>query len=83
MYPVIQETQGILEDGRLHIGDNDLLKVHLLNSAIKMSTERGRGKLVKIHPMMHIDGTAALLDALTGRQKYFSEIGEQLKNEVK
>ena len=83
LYGVIQETQGILEDGRLHIGDNDLLKVHLLNSAIKMSTERGRGKLVKIHPMMHIDGTAALLDAMTVRQKYFSEIGEQLKNEVK
>lgn len=82
LYGVIQETQGLLEDGKIHIGDNDLLKMHLLNSAIKMSTERGRGKLVKLSPSLHIDGTAALLDAMTVRQKWYAEIGEQLKNEV-
>jgi phage terminase large subunit-like protein len=82
LFGVIQETQGLLEDGRVHIGDNDLLKVHLLNSAIKMSTERGRGKLVKLSPNDHIDGTAALLDAMTVRQKHYAEIGDQLKNEV-
>lgn len=82
LYGVIQEAQGLLEDGRIHIGDNDLLKMHLLNSAIKMSNERGRGKLVKLSPALHIDGTAALLDAMTVRQKYYTEIGEQLKNEV-
>lgn len=80
LFGVIQETQGLLEDGKIHIGDNDLLKIHLLNSAIKMSTERGRGKLVKLSPSDHIDGTAALLDAMCVRQKWFSEIGEQLKN---
>ena len=80
LYGVIQETQGLLEDGKLHIGDNDLLKSHLLNSAIKMSTERGRGKLIKLSPSLHIDGTAALLDAMTVRQKWFAEIGEQLRN---
>ena len=82
LYGVIQETQGLLEDGKVRIGDNDLLKMHLLNSAIKMSNERGRGKLVKLSPLLHIDGTAALLDAMTVRQKYFAEIGEQLRNEV-
>ena len=81
LYGVIQETQGYLEDGRIHIGDNDILKAHLLNSAIKMSTERGRGKLVKLSPSLHIDGTAALLDAMTVRQKWYSDIGDQLKNE--
>ena len=81
LYGVMQETQGMLEDGRIHIGDNDLLKIHLLNSAIKMSTERGRGKLIKLSPAAHIDGTAALLDAMTVRQKWFAEIGDQLKNE--
>ena len=81
LYPVIQETQGLLEDHRIHIGDNDLLKMHLLNSAIKMSTERGRGKLVKLSPSLHIDGCAALLDAMTVRQKWHAEIGEQLRNE--
>ena len=80
LYPVIQETQGLLEDGKIHIGDNDLLKMHLLNGAIKMSVERGRGKLVKISPNAHIDGAAALLDAMTVRQKWAAEIGEQLKN---
>ena len=80
LYPVIQEMQGLLEDRQLHIGDNDLLKIHLLNSAVKISTERGRGKLVKLSPNDHIDGTAALLDALTVRQKWYGEIGEQLKN---
>ena len=81
LYSVIMETQGILEDCKLHIGENDLLKAHLLNSAIKMSTERGRGKLVKLSPSLHIDGAAALLDAMTMRSKYYAEIGEQLKNE--
>lgn len=81
LYGVIQETQGMIEDGRIHIGDNDLLKIHLLNSAIKMSNERGRGKLVKLSPLLHIDGTAAILDAMTVRQKYYAEIGAQLKNE--
>ncbi len=81
LHGVIQETEGLLRDGKIHIGDNDLLKVHLLNSAIKLNVERGRGKLVKINPNMHIDGCAALIDAMTVRQKYYGEIGEQLKNQ--
>ena len=81
LYGVMMESEGLLKDGKIHIGDNDLLKSHLLNSAIKMSTERGRGKLVKIHPTSHIDGVAALLDAMTVRQKYYSEIGAQLRND--
>ena len=81
LYPVLKETEGLLADGVIHIGDNDLLKIHLLNSAIKMNTERGRGKLIKVAPSVHIDGTAALIDAMTVRQKWFAEIGEQLRNE--
>ena len=81
LYPCLMLTQGMLEDKKIHIGDNDLLKAHLLNSAIKMSTERGRGKLVKLAPSLHIDGVAALIDAMTVRDKYYAEIGEQLKNE--
>ena len=81
LYPVIQEVEGLMKDGVINIGDNDLLKIHLLNSAIKMSTERGRGKLVKLSPTVHIDGTASLLDAFTVRQKWWSEVGNQLANE--
>ena len=80
LYGVMLEMEGLLNDGKIHIGDNDLLKIHLLNSAMKMSTERRRGKLVKVNPSLHIDGCAALLDALCVRQKWYGEIGEQLKN---
>lgn len=80
LHPVIQEVEGYLKDGRIHIGDNDLLKIHFFNSALKVSTEKGRSKLVKIKPTSHIDGMAALLDAMTVRQKWFSEIGGQLEN---
>ena len=81
LWPVLQEMEGLIKDGRIYIGDNDLLKSHLLNAAIKMSTERGRGRLVKINQRARIDGVAALADAMTVRQKWFGEIGVQLRNE--
>lgn len=81
LWGVIQETDGLLRDGKLHIGDNDLLKIHLLNTAIKMNAERGRGRIIKLAPTDHIDGCAALLDAMTVRQKYYPEIGDRLRNE--
>ena len=81
LHGVLQEMEGLMKDGKVHCGDNDLLKVHLLNSAIKMSTERGRGKLVKLSPNAHIDGVAALSDAFCVRQKWYDEIGDRLRNE--
>ena len=80
LHPVIQETEGLLKDQKINIGDNDLLKLHLLNSAVKLNVERGRGRLVKINQTARIDGVAALLDAMTVRQKYYNEIGRQLEN---
>ena len=81
LWGVLQEMEGLMKDGKVHCGDNDLLKVHLLNSAIKMSVERGRGKLVKLNASSHIDGTAALADAFCVRQKWDDEIGDRLRNE--
>ena len=81
LWPVLQELEGLIKDGSIYIGDNDLLKAHLLNAAVKISTERGRGRLVKIHPTARIDGVAALTDALCVRQHDYDEIGYQLKNE--
>ena len=78
--PVINETEGLIRDGKIHIGDNDLLKIHLLNSALKTETQTDRKKLVKLSATEHIDGAAALLDALTVRMKYWAEIGPQLQN---
>lgn len=81
LWPVLQELEGLIKDGSIYIGDNDLLKAHLLNAAVKISTERGRGRLIKIHPTARIDGVAALTDALCVRQHDYDEIGYQLKNE--
>ena len=81
LWGVLQEMEGLFKDNKVHIGDNDLLKVHLLNSAIKMNVERGRGRLIKLSPNAHIDGVASLADAFCVRQKWYSEIGVQLRNE--
>lgn len=80
LWGVIQETEGLLKDGKIKIGDNDLLKIHLLDTAIKMSLERGRGRIIKVNNNSHIDGVASLLDSMTVRQKWHNQIGEQLKN---
>lgn len=81
LYPVLMEVEGLMKDGKIHIGDNDLLKIHMLNSAIKMDVEQNRGKLVKISPKEHIDGMAALADAMTVRQKHWADLGDRLVNE--
>jgi phage terminase large subunit-like protein len=80
LWGVLQEMEGLFKDGKVHIGDNDLLKIHLLNAAIKMNAERGRGKLVKLNATLHIDGVAALADAFCVRQKWYDEIGTRLEN---
>ena len=78
--PVIREVEGLIKDKKFNFGNNDLLKIHLLNSALKMDVELNKVKLVKISPKEHIDGTAALLDAMCVRQKWWSQIGYRLQN---
>lgn len=77
---VINETKGRFEDGNILIGDNDITKVHLLDSAIKVNNENNRKRLVKLSRKAHIDGTATLLDCMCMRAFKHNEIGEQLKN---
>ena len=77
---ILNEVEGRFGDGSLDIGDNDLLKVHLLDSAVKLNAENSRKRLVKLAKNRHIDGTAALLDAVCMRACFHEEIGEQLKN---
>lgn len=79
--PVLKEMEGLMKDGSVNIGNNDLLRVHLLDAALKLENETNKVKLIKVAPTAHIDGVAALSDALTVRQKWFSEIGDRLKNE--
>lgn len=79
--PVIHEAEGLIRDNKVNIGDNDLLKIHLLNAALKSDADGTRYKMVKISAADHIDGAAAFLDALTVRQKWWADIGGRLRNE--
>lgn len=81
MTPAINTFEGMLRDGTIHIGDNDLLKVHLLDSALKKDNDTERAKLVKLRKYGHIDGTAAVLDAMIVRDKWWAELSDRLKNE--
>ena len=58
-----------------------MLKAHLLNVALKYDTDNQRVKPIKLGKRTRIDGAAALLDAMTVRDKWYGEIGEQLRNE--
>jgi len=78
--PVINECDGLLRDGNLLLGDNNLLKSHFLNVALKQNEETRKTRPVKIDARCHIDGFVAVIDALTVRQKWHEQIGEQLKN---
>lgn len=78
---VINETEGLLKDGKIKIGDNDLLKIHFYNSALKVNAENERKQLIKVEQRAHIDGMASFLDAMAVRSKYWNEIGRQLMNE--
>jgi hypothetical protein len=44
------------------------------------NTETRKFRPVKIEQRARIDGFVSVIDALTVRQKYYSEIGEMLKN---
>ena len=78
--PVLRDMEGYIKDGKTHIGNNDLLKIHFLNSALKLDAESNKVKLIKLAPTAHIDGMAALSDAFCVRQKYYGQIGAQLSN---
>ena len=79
--PVLHEMDGLLRDGTLLLGDNNVLKAHFLNVAVKQNEETRKIRPVKIDPRTHIDGFVAVCDAICVRQKYYEQIGEQLKNE--
>ena len=78
--PLLKEFEGIIKDKKINIGENNLLKSHLLNVAVQINSGDGRMKPVKIEPRMRIDGFVSVIDAMTVRSKYFSEIGKQLEN---
>ena len=78
--PVIHECDGLLRDKTLQLSNNKLLKAHFLNVGMKQNIETRKVRPVKIDQRCHIDGFVAVMDALTVRQKWYDQIGEQLKN---
>ena len=78
--PVLNTFEGDLKDGMYLIGENNLLKAHLLNVAVQIQTDDSRMKPVKIEKRAHIDGAVSIFDALAVKMKYHKEIGRQLQN---
>ena len=81
MTPAINKLEGELKEKRIKIGDNALLRVHLLDTALQRDRMTKRVKIVKLNGYSHIDGTAALLDALIIKDKWAGDYGRQLRNE--
>lgn len=78
--PILNTFEGDLKDGTYLIGENNLLKSHLLNVAVQIQTDDSRMKPVKIEKRAHIDGVVSIFDALAVKMKYHKEIGRQLQN---
>ena len=78
---VIVDVEGMIRDGRLRSAeDNNLMKIHMMDSALQIY-EDNRRRLVKVSSTAHIDGMAALLDGMTMRRNYYTEMEHLLRNE--
>ena len=78
---VLIDMEGMIKDGRLRcINDNDLMKIHLMDAAFKYEDGTNRRRLIKVAPKAHIDGVAALSDAICMRHNYYEELVAQLSN---
>jgi len=79
------DLEGMVQSGQLRIADNnDLLKVHFLDAAQQIesgTSAHARKKLVKMAKNAHVDGVAAILDALCMRANHWQEFEQRLKNE--
>lgn len=78
--PVLHTFEGDLKDGIYDIGDNNLLRSHLLNVAVDINMNDSRLKPVKLNKRAHIDGAVSIFDALAVKMKFHKEIGKQLQN---
>ena len=78
---VLVDMEGMIKDGRLRCAnDNDLMKIHMLDAALKFEEGTNRRRLIKMSAKQHIDGMAALSDAICMRHNYYEELESQLSN---
>lgn len=87
---VIDTLEGMIREGKVRdMDDNDLLKIHLADSAMKL--ENGQEKahprkmLVKISDQnkVHVDGAATMLDMMAMRIWKWDKLGSRLMNKQK
>ena len=81
---VIIDTEGMIRDRRLQSANqNGLMKIHMIDSALKYDSVSKRRQLVKIKDQKdtHIDGMAALLDAMCMRRNYYNELEYLLRSD--
>ncbi len=81
---VIVDVEGMIRDKKLQSGNqNGLMKIHMIDSALKHDTISRRRQLVKIKEdaTVHIDGMAALLDAMCMRRNYYNDLENLLRND--
>lgn len=81
---VENDLEGMVKSGKLRSAeDNDLLKLHFLDAAQQIESglaAHARKKLSKARKRCHVDGVAAILDALCVRANHWNEMGAQLQN---
>ena len=85
---VADQFEGLLREGKIRdMDDNDLLKIHLADAAMKMESGADRAHprkmLVKISNKAHVDGVAMLLDAMAMRVFKWDKLGSRLQNKRK
>ena len=85
---VIDTLEGLIREGKVRdMDDNDLLKIHMADSAMKMESGADRAHprkmLVKISNKAHVDGMAMLLDAMAMRIFKWDKLGSRLQNKRK
>jgi len=77
---VLIDMEGMIRDGKLKCAtDNDLMKIHMLDAALKMEQGTNRRRMVKLTAKAHIDGMAALSDAICMRHNHYAAF-PQLQN---
>ena len=82
---VIDTFEGMIREGKIRdMDDNDLLKIHLADAAVKQESGQDRAHprhmLVKISNKAHVDGAVTLMDALAMRIFNWDKLGSRLQN---
>ena len=78
---IILTTEGMMKDGMLQsANDNNLMKIHWLDAAISVIGARNLRRLDKLKKNAHVDGVAAILDAMCMRANVWDVYGRRLEN---